>query len=602
MTRKRTHRVALAAALALIGTAAPAAAAPGDLDPTFGKGGITISDLAGSGRNDHAEDVAVQPDGRIVVAGRAHTGPNRDDFYVARYEADGTLDPTFGTGGAQTTGFDNGDGRDHAHGLALQPDGRIVVVGESEQQGQGIQFAVARFLPDGTLDTSFDGDGRVTFKFPGGLGDDRAEAVALDGDNIVVAGGSYTWDSGGMAAVARLTPGGALDSTFSGDGLQTTSAYADTKSDAIYDIVRQPDGKLVAVGHSQQQDEKILLALFRYDSSGELDPSFSSDGIQKTAFTTPAEAGGYSEARAAALQPDGRIVVAGLQVVGSQVDVVAARYAVDGSLDPSFSGDGRERIDANSYANDLALQWNGKLVVPGATPQGDATVLQIQADGGADSGFGAGGVRTVDLEPAGEDGLRAVALQADGGIVAAGEVPASPTAGDTAVVRFEGDARPPQPHDPPAGPPGPSGSDAQPPSGGEPEPRPRPDRPCANRLRGTRKRDVLTGTAAGDRLDGRGGKDVLRGLDGDDCLDGGAANDRLLGGAGDDRLKGGSGNDSLTGGAGANTYSAGDGSDRIAARNGVPDKVNCGAGRDSVAADRFDVLRGCERVNGRSTK
>ena len=123
--------------------------------------------------------------------------------------------------------------------------------------------------------------------------------------------------------------------------------------------------------------------------------------------------------------------------------------------------------------------------------------------------------------------------------------------------------------------------------------------PCEQRRVGTARRDTLVGNLGGDRLIGRGGNDVLRGLDGDDCLDGGAGNDRLFGGRGNDRLSGGAGSDSLDGGPGSDVIAGGPGNDTIGARDGTRDTIQCGAGRDTVRADRIDRVSGCERVRRR---
>jgi uncharacterized delta-60 repeat protein len=576
----------LAAALALA-TAAPAAAAPGDPDTTFANGGLAVADLAGGGREEWVNDLAIQPDGKIVVAGWAEVqdSPSDRDFLVARFNPDGTPDHNFDADGRVTTDFDNGDWPDQAAAVAIQPDGRIVVAGKSYRDGfPRDDFAVARYLPDGTLDSTFDGDGRRTIDFNNPSQSDRANAVVLDGAKIVVAGRSNTVDGDQVAALARLTSTGELDTTFDGDGRQQTSAGNGSASDEIEDLVRQPDGKVVAVGTSQQPDGQFF-ALYRYDSHGDLDTTFSNDGFQKTSFADGTQALNANAALSAALQPDGRIVVAGLRSKSTDEDFAVARYDANGGLDASFSGDGRWTTDfkpeAPDYATDVVLQANGRIVLAGNVDR-KAAVLRLEQDGSMDEGFADAGVRIAGFDGDEQDAT-GLALQAEGGIVAAASVTAGGTTADTGIARFAGDPQPqaaPTPAEPdaPVAPPSPAPAA---PVAASPAP---PAGRCSHKLRGTRKRDVLKGTSGSDRLDGRSGNDVLRGLGGDDCLIGGSGADRLVGGPG------------------RNSYSAGAGDDVVDARNGTRDVVNCGAGRDSVRADRSDRLRGCERVNGRSKR
>src|SRR6266536_6168109 len=179
-TRPRLVLVALAGAFIAAALPGAAVAGPGALDPSFGTGGQVTTDFGGF---DSAQAVAVQSDGKILAAGSSGGG----DFALARYNADGTLDSTFGSGGKLTTDF---GGFDVALGVALQADGKIVAVGGG---GSGSDFALARYNADGSLDASFGSGGMVTTDF-GGF--EAATAVAIQGDGkIVVTGSTF---SGGL--------------------------------------------------------------------------------------------------------------------------------------------------------------------------------------------------------------------------------------------------------------------------------------------------------------------------------------------------------------------------------------------------------------------
>jgi uncharacterized delta-60 repeat protein len=298
--------------------------------------------------------VAVQSDGKVVVGGAAN-----GDFALARFSADGSLDATFSGDGKQTTDF---GGSEFGQAVAVQLDGKIVVGGDAHGD-----FALARYSADGSLDTTFSGDGKQTIDF--GAGYDAASDVAIQADGKVVAVGP----GGGDFALARFTPDGSLDTTFSDDGKQTTDFAA--SDDAAAAVAIQPDGRIVAVGYAG-----LEFALARYSADGRLDATFSSDGKQTTAF------GGLwgDAASGVALRPDGKIVAVGsCCATDLGGDFALARFSADGSLDTSFSGDGRQGTDfdgGDDAARDVAIQSNGKIVVAGGTsPGGEAGDLRSAA-------------------------------------------------------------------------------------------------------------------------------------------------------------------------------------------------------------------------------
>jgi uncharacterized delta-60 repeat protein len=220
--------------------------AAGTLDLTFGTLGLVTTDFGGS--VDRAFAMALQPDGKLVVVGDSDA-----NFALARYNSDGSLDAGFGTGGKVITSF---GGIDQASAVILQPDGKIIVAGQTDT-GISIDFALARYNSDGSLDGAFGSGGRVTTNFTG-TSDDLGSAVALQSDGKIIVGGT----SDDNFALARYTPLGGLDTTFGSAGLVTTNLGGE---DLLHAVTIQPDGAIVAVGESADR-----FALARYLAFGEL--------------------------------------------------------------------------------------------------------------------------------------------------------------------------------------------------------------------------------------------------------------------------------------------------------------------------------------------
>ena len=318
----------------------------GMLDATFDGDGIRA--FAGL----RPADVAVQTDGKIVVAGSANSADFDDDLALARFNADGTFDTSFGNGGiAADDGSFNGN--DKGHGIGLQADGKIVVVGWTDQGSEGGDGVIGRFNGDGTPDTSFGGgDGRAVLSLGPHF---SASAVAIQPNGKIVVGGVVGWQFG----LVRLQSGGPLDDSFSGDGKVRTDLGANGRA---RDVAVQSDGKIVVAGSAAGD-----FALARYTRRGRLDATFSHDGKKRTDFN-----GGYDEARGVVLESNGRIVVAGSSAPpGHAFDANfgLARYRASGELDLTFSRNGKQRTRFGSnhqdHANDVALQADGRIVVAG---------------------------------------------------------------------------------------------------------------------------------------------------------------------------------------------------------------------------------------------
>ena len=333
----------------------------GSLDAPFGNGGVVTTDFAGS--RDEAGAVVLQPDGKIVVVGTARAGSN-PNFAVARYNRDGSLDATFGLGGMVTT--DISGEFDQATGVALQTNGKIVVVGETRSGGAaGIDFALVRYRRDGSLDTGFGEGGIVITDFAGG--DDAAHAVALRPDGrIVVAGETNGAGSQADFALACYNLDGSLCSTFGQGGKVTTDFHGSTSStDRAYALAILPNAKIIVAGTAHSTSTSQDFALARYRWSGRLDRRFGSGGRVTTDFFGDTDTG-----VAIALDSHDRILVAGSAIVGDsgRDDFAVARYRADGRLDERFGTGGKVSTDFfadSDGARAVAVQPNGRIVAGG---------------------------------------------------------------------------------------------------------------------------------------------------------------------------------------------------------------------------------------------
>ncbi len=329
----------------------------GTLDNTFGVGGVVLTDFGGL--DDGAESIKIQNDGKIVLAGSTGLYTNQN-IAVARYNVDGTLDNTFDTDGKLITDFGSDD---FAYSATIQADGKIVVVG-----GSGIypdyDFALARYNTDGSLDNSFDSDGKVLTSLGNNVAVCNSVTIQAD-DKIVVVG----WNHNGTdydCALARYNTDGSLDNSFNTNG-KIIIALGNS-DDALYSVAMQSDDKIVAVGAVYNTGGYNDFVLVRYNTDGTIDTGFDTDGIVTTDL-----AGGVDEANSVALQSDGKIMVAGTAYIGASSDFGLTRYNSDGSLDNTFDIDGKVLTDFASsydYGFAIALQGDGKIVLAGYSYNG----------------------------------------------------------------------------------------------------------------------------------------------------------------------------------------------------------------------------------------
>lgn len=394
----------------LFGVVSTASAAPGELDPTFGSGGKVTTPLEATAMS---TAVVVQPDGKVVAAG---TADNNGSFALVRYNRDGTLDRSFGTGGVAKKPV----GHTGVFGMVLQPDGRFVVVGHA-----GTAFGLVRFNGDGSVDDTFGSGGLAD----GAPIDSPASptAIALQPDGKLVVVGSAGHPS--RVAVVRYLPDGRLDEAFGTSGIVKSLLG---NSSGATGLALQPDGKIVVVGTTEVSLPSGLgfqqkLAAARYNPDGTLDDTFGTDGMVITAIGNAPQ----SEGRVVQVQPDGKLVVAA--TIFPELAVI--RLDGDGAFDHTFGVNGVAvaRIGSSS-ASGLVIQPDGKIAVNGighVDGQFRLVLARFTANGALDDTFGTRGVVTTPPDTTGEtakygvrgfrgEAIRGLVLQPDGKFISAG--------------------------------------------------------------------------------------------------------------------------------------------------------------------------------------
>jgi uncharacterized delta-60 repeat protein len=451
--RTRPASVAVLAFVVMVVVAAPASAAPGDIDSSFGAGGRVRTDFAGF--FDIAQDALVQGNGKVVAVGQVATGTTfgSADFGVARYTDGGDPDPAFSSDGRQRTDF--GGMGDAAEAVAQQGDGKLVVAGSSETAGGG-RFALARYTTNGHLDTTFSGDGKVRSAFPGYDSASAADVAAQPDGRIVAVGvaiaephapGPGGWARGGPGvvsdvAVARYKPNGTLDPTFGGgDGLVTTDFGGNFDLGSAVTVLSS--GAILVAGLSQTPSSEQRFIAVKYLTNGARDGSFDGDGKVVVNMV----AGEPESVAGLAVRPDGRIVIGGTAhnaVTGSSgADLAVLRLKANGGVDTSFGGgDGKAFANFGGTENPDAMmrQDDGKLVFVATRPPSQTEtqaiwVFRLTGAGAPDTGFGAAG--RAEIEFSDSVGGFGGALDQSGRIVAVGRVGIG-NDGDFAATRLQG--------------------------------------------------------------------------------------------------------------------------------------------------------------------
>lgn len=397
--------------------------AAGAFDPTFDNDG----ELLVSPGNSVATTVALQADGKVLVGG--YTSYNRrgapEAWSLLRYTTSGALDPTFADAGKLITTFQENSGAAWIRALAVQPDGKIIALGQlyfpnSGWSEQSYDTGLLRYNPDGTLDTTFATQGQWQTRLPLAL-DKTTHPLALQPDGKIVMVGNQTVDGQTHFVLVRLNSDGSFDPTFDGDGQQRTPLDSSAEARAL---ALQPDGKLVVVGRARtSQTFEDAFVLVRYQANGALDPTFDGDGQLFTPFQQTE--GAY----AIAVQADGKLVAAGVargEDGNSNADFTLVRYQANGALDGTFAGDGQVfthvAAASTSGIRALLLQPDGKIVVAGYTADEynrNFALARYLPTGAIDTTFACGGLVQTDFG-ATNDMVTALARQPDGKLIAVG--------------------------------------------------------------------------------------------------------------------------------------------------------------------------------------
>jgi uncharacterized delta-60 repeat protein len=403
------HKIILYALMALVTVAMSASGAPADLDVTFNGTGVATLEI-GSG-NAFGRAVATQPDGKILVGGYSSNGSDFD-FTVIRFNQDGSLDNSFGTNGIVVTPVGTGD--EYGLCIAIQADGKILLAGYSGNSGNE-DIALVRYNANGSLDTSFDSDGKILTQI--GAGTDAAWSLTIQQDSKILLGG---WSNDGIQdnfALVRYNTDGSLDADFDGDGKVVTPVGSGGSSGR--GVAVQSDGKIVLAGIASNGGNTDF-AVVRYNNNGSLDTDFANNGKAITAVGNSTD-----YAYSIAIQADGKIVVAGYSYSGSNADFAIVRYNSSGTLDTGFDVDGKviASIGAgNDYALKVAVQPDGKLVVVGSATIGsssDIAVVRLNPDGSFDLTFSDDGKLTTLVSPT-SDASWDVTVEPNGRILVAG--------------------------------------------------------------------------------------------------------------------------------------------------------------------------------------
>jgi uncharacterized delta-60 repeat protein len=401
-------------------------ATDGDLDLTFGTGGKVVTDF--NGANDWLGKIALQPDGKIVAVGDVHP---IGKFALARYNPDGSLDTSFGTGGKVITVIANV--KESGFDLLILPNGQILICGTIALPSEfDSSFALLRYNADGSVDATFGNGGIVMTNV--GPNDDQAYALRLQSDGKIVAAGRRgiqiepSQQRKGNVAVVRYNPDGSLDPTFGNGGVVINDFGQGLESYAIA-LMLQPDGRIVIGGESSYA---FLVA--RYNANGTLDTTFGGG----SGFSLGYLDNNWDRGTDALLQADGKIVVVGISGVADPYPHLAiARWDPDGSLDQTFGNGGKLVMSTVGGFDAVVVQSDGKLVALGDDGR-SFLVLRLNVNGSTDTTFGRGGMVTTSFGGAALFGSD-LALQSDGKLVAAGSTSSDPyfQNSDFALARYQ---------------------------------------------------------------------------------------------------------------------------------------------------------------------
>lgn len=406
----------------------------GTLDATFGSGGTMVTSIPVSPGIVSVAAVEITSD-RIVVAGRCRPVVGDGGFCAARFMHNGLADTAFGSGGAFYLPPPGPAGsNDYLNGMTIQPDGKILLIGY-RNIGSTEDIMVARLNTNGTLDTSFESDGLVIKSILTGY--DRGTSAAVQSDGRIVVAGYGGSSTNTNFAFFRLNANGTTDTSFGfgGSGAIDIGGYVDLP----HAIKLQADGKIILAGlsYTNGDGQDRNFALIRLTASGGLDSTYGSGGKVTTSFTYPLAS--RSEINTLSIQSDGRALAFGMSHSGnSDPNFTITRYNTNGTLDSAFGSSGKvvtKKIIGSATFDTIKMQPDGKIVAAGwvsAESGTDPLVARFTASGALDATFGVGGIVNAPATDS-QDSVRDVAIASDGKIFAAGE---SPVSGNLWVARY----------------------------------------------------------------------------------------------------------------------------------------------------------------------
>jgi uncharacterized delta-60 repeat protein len=354
----------------------------GSIDTSFGSAGQVVTNI---GFQDGASSIALQSTGKIVVAGYTlNAAGSETDFTLVRYNSDGSIDTSFGTNGVVTTDIVVND---TATSMTMQSDGKIVVAGfgddHGSESGSQTDFVLVRYNSDGTIDTGFGKDGKVITDIFGN--DDKACSTRVLSSGTIIVVGSTVTETGTDIALVCYKSDGTLDTSFGGDGIVTTDISADgLGAEYANSVAVQSTGKIVVAGNSHPSSGPGTdILLVRYNTDGSLDTSFGTAGKVIT------DIGVEDFANSIALQSNGKIVIAGYSLTDTGNHIILERFSVNGILDASFGNGGKviTAIGDNDFGFGLKILESGQIVVAGSSDN-DIAVVRYNSNGTLDQSFG----------------------------------------------------------------------------------------------------------------------------------------------------------------------------------------------------------------------
>ena len=452
----KIRAILFAALLAAPAGRASALPGPGPLDTHFGNGGVRITATAPGAGFDVQNGIAIQQDGKILVGGESDMGDaDGYEWRITRYTRNGDLDTRFGSGGTVLTSMSTvGEFDERLAALAIQKDGKIVAAGWVENPAGVQNSALARYNSDGTLDTTFGNGGKVITDVASEPNLDFINQVAVDSRD-----GSWWPGVPGSVFVGRFLPDGTLDPSFNAAGPRpgldlTVLAHTGETSSEILGMTIDDSDRIVAAGYSTVFDGTTFhvdSAVARFRTDGTLDPTFNPNGPRPGVVITPVSPD-YDVNVRVAIDKQGRIVAAGNAFVGlgsGFFDIMVSRYLSNGTLDASFGNGGVVVTnvgpgDSDEDVEGLEIQSDGKILVGGSTApnfflfDSDFMVARYLPNGDLDGSFGEGGIAITPTAPgSASDEVFAMDLQGGSKLIAAGQCTQPATGQDVCLVRYK---------------------------------------------------------------------------------------------------------------------------------------------------------------------